>query len=296
MYHRLRRAAARIRSEVSSRAILAAMSRAERALGLTWSVPHAIRRSVRRELSPDEAGLVGRIEQVRREMESSREELHSTDYGAGSPGMGLTALEMRKGRAVVSTVGETCLRASKDAFWCTVLFMLIRERRPLDCLELGTALGVSACYQAAALRLNGSGRLVTLEGDERMASIARDNLSRLGLDSAEVRVGRFQDMLQGVLEELSTVDYAFIDGHHDEEATMRYFERVASVASHDALLVFDDISWSDGMARAWRCIREDPRVVMSLDAGMVGICRLSEQSGRKSRQSHFTLPLRGFRR
>ena len=41
---------------------------------------------------------------------------------------------------------------------------LVRELRPHSCLELGTGVGVSAGYQAAAMELNGVGRLLTLDG------------------------------------------------------------------------------------------------------------------------------------
>ena len=64
---------------------------------------------------------------------------------------------------------------------------------------MGTAVGISAAYQAAALALNGRGTFTTLEGAEPLADIARDNLRRLGLGMVEVVVGRFEDTLDAVL-------------------------------------------------------------------------------------------------
>ncbi|HEX7116836.1 MAG TPA: class I SAM-dependent methyltransferase [Steroidobacter sp.] len=53
--------------------------------------------------------------------------------------------------------------------------------------------------------------------------------------------GRFDDVLPGVLSEMGSVDYVFIDGHHEEEATNRYFELVRPYLSDIAVVVFDDI-------------------------------------------------------
>ena len=91
--------------------------------------------------------------------------------------------------------------------------------RPGSCLEMGTAVGVSTAYQAAALRLNRHGSFVTIEGATSLADIARSNFQQLGLDTVEVVVGRFQDTLTEVLTSRQPVDYVFVDGHHDEQAT-----------------------------------------------------------------------------
>ena len=67
------------------------------------------------------------------------------------------------------------------------------------------------------MALAGDGALVTLEGADSLAAIARRNLERLGRSNVRVVIGRFEDTLAGVLRELGTLDYAFIDGHHDEK-------------------------------------------------------------------------------
>ncbi len=142
-----------------------------------------------------------------------------------------------------------------------------------------------AAYQAAALELNQAGRLLTLEGDPAKARIAQDNLKQLGLGRVTVRVGRFQNVLPGVLAE-SPVDYAFIDGHHDEQATLQYFKLIAACTRQPGLLVFDDIWWSQGMRRAWDTIRMDQKVRLSCNLGSMGLCLLAP--GPKA---HLQLPL-----
>src|SRR5262249_11859596 len=155
--------------------------------------------------------------------------------------------------------------ASKNSFWCGLLFRMVRALRPASCVELGTAVGMSASYVGAALHLNGKGALATLEGSEGLAEVARQNLVRLGLTNVEVITGRFQDTLGGALAQRAPVDFMFIDGHHDEAATQDYFQRSLTCTAERAVVVFDDIDWNDRMRRAWRTISKDRAVGLSLD-------------------------------
>jgi len=133
-------------------------------------------------------------------------------------------------------------KARKSYFWSVLLFKLVRKFNPSACIELGTCLGISAAYQASAQKLNRKGKLVTLEGAVSLASLAEKNLQQLGLDNAHVVSGRFQDKLDTVLNENKPIDYAFIDGQHDEKATISYFEQLTPCLSVESIIDFDDIS------------------------------------------------------
>ena len=190
---------------------------------------------------------------------------------------------MRAGVEIADTIGHVCQVASKSPFWCCVLFKLIRSMHPNVCIEMGTAVGVSAAYQAAALKLNGHGTLLTLEGSSSLADIARSNLRQLGLDTAEVVAGRFQDTLPGLLAARKPVDYVFVDGHHEEKATCAYFEQLLPFLAEAALLVFDDITWTEGMKRAWNTIAHDRRVGIAVDLGPIGLCVVDRSlAGRRN--------------
>jgi predicted O-methyltransferase YrrM len=136
-------------------------------------------------------------------------------------------------------------------------------------LEMGTCVGISAAYQAAAFNDNGAGRLITLEGYDELAAEAQELWSNLGLSNVEVIVGRFAQTLEPVLA-AEPVDYAFIDGNHQEEPTVAYFNLVRSQCSTRALLIFDDIRWSDGMLRAWNRIRSHVDICSYADLGRLG--------------------------
>ena len=240
--------------------------------GTTSTLLRAIGAVTRGEVSVSERVWIARIERVRAEMNASTVSISNVDYGAQVPGRALSAEAMNEGRVVTRTLGELSRASSKPPRWALLLLKMIRELRPAVCVELGTCVGLSAAYQAAALELNQRGKLVTLEGAPPLAAIARQNLARLGLRRATVVTGRFKDTLPGVLLDHGPVDLAFVDGHHDERATLEYLEALHPHLAPGATLVFDDIHWSPGMTRAWAAIAADPRHALSLDLHQLGVC------------------------
>jgi predicted O-methyltransferase YrrM len=74
-----------------------------------------------------------------------------------------------------------------------------------------------------------------------------------------------------VLEKIKTLDMLFIDGNHSYDATMRYFEMCKPYLHNQSLIVFDDIYWSKGMTQAWKEIKADPIVTVSIDLFFIGL-------------------------
>ncbi len=221
-------------------------------------------------LTAEESSWRGRIEALRRELSASSRVLRLEDWGAVSPGGPSGGKE--EPMIVERRVSEICRVSASRPRRALLLFRLIRELRPRIALELGTSLGLSAAYLAAAQELNGEGELTTLEGAGEVAALARENLSRLGLDRrATVVAGRFQDRLPGILGGKDPVEFAFVDGHHAEGPTLEYFETLLPRLAPSACLVFDDISWSEGMARAWKKIAADQRIGLAVDLFTMGI-------------------------
>lgn len=234
----------------------------------------AIDKALRSQLAPAEAGLTRRIEAVRQQAMRNRQPIEHLDFGAGKAGEGLSAEVMAAGRKRDRTVAQMS-GASKSPFWAGVLFRLVKDLGRENALELGTCLGVSAAYQAGAMQLNGNGRLTTLEGAPALAELSRRHLDSLGLaDRADIVLGRFEDTLPIVLAERRPFDFVFIDGHHDEAATLAYFEQIHPHLAPGAIVVFDDIDWSRGMKRAWRALAADSRLPVAVDLGRLGVCQL----------------------
>jgi predicted O-methyltransferase YrrM len=258
---------------------------------ITCSIADGVRAALKRSLTIEETKWIDRIEQLRTEMNASTTQITRLDYGAGHPGSNRTKEEIQAGVEVADTLGHVSRVSSQPAFWCSLLFKLIRTVRPSSCIEMGTAVGISTAYQTAALKLNGHGALVTLEGAASLADIARNNFQQLGLDAAEVVVGKFRDTLPVVLTNRRPVDYVLIDGDHDGQTTLDYFEQILPFLAGTALLVFDDIAWSAGMKRAWTAIAGDKRVSVAVDLGNVGLCVIDNSIAGPR---YFSVPLNWF--
>jgi len=231
--------------------------------------------------SAEEKEWIEKIEFLRKELLGSSTMISVMDYGAGLPASVRTPEDMYQGRRVTTTVREICRTSSVPLRKALLLFKLVREFKPSTCLELGTALGISTAYQAAALELNQHGRVFTCEGAESLASSAEENFERLGLENVSVRVGRFQDILGDLLREIGHLDFGFMDGHHEEQATLAYFKQLCPYLTANSVLVLDDISWSRGMRRAWDSIAADERTAISADLMRAGVCIITSSPVEK---------------
>lgn len=243
--------------------------------------------SLAHNLSLQEKRAISSIEERRSFLLNSDKEIVVVDYGAGSSNSNRTREEMEKG--VQSTaLTSKITTASKPKFWATTLFKIIRKLEPLSCVELGTCVGITASYQAAALKINGKGAIVTLEGSNEIANLAKETFANLEINNASVVTGPFHETLSGVFETSKPIDFVFNDGHHDHDAVIRYFNQVMPYLSDSAVIVFDDISWSPGMRKAWTEIENDERVSASIDLHTIGIALIDKAMNTKER---FEIPL-----
>jgi predicted O-methyltransferase YrrM len=238
------------------------------------AVGAALTAAVLDALDDDERRWIRKIELLRAGMEASTELID-------------TALPNARGLERPAPLGDTCSRRSKKRSWGTFLLALARTLAPERALELGTGLGISTAYLGAGLQLTGGGEAVTIEGAPALAERSARNLHAIGLHNTEVVPGMFAATLDDVLERIGPLGLAFIDGHHQEEPTLRYFDQISAHLNDPAVVVFDDIRWSEGMERAWSAILADRRVVVAIDLESVGVCVVGRSS--ESRARHYRL-------
>jgi len=170
------------------------------------------------------------------------------------------------------TIQQACF-VSKPQEQALLLFSLARAARPANVLEVGTNVGISSAYIGAALKLNGdSGELTTLDASRYRQRLAKEAHRNLGIDNVSYVEGLFTKTLRPSLERLRSVDLAFIDGHHQYQPTLDYFEKIMAFSNAGSVLVFDDIRWSKGMKQAWSRIARDKRVAVAVDLQSVGVC------------------------
>jgi len=148
-------------------------------------------------------------------------------------------------------------------------------------LELGTCVGISGAYMASATQ---GPTLVTLDASEDLAAIAAVTLGHV-TDRAEVVVGRFDETLTATLS-TNDFDCAFVDGHHDGDATERYVNEVWRALPPRATIVVDDVRLHRDMWSAWQRLAKSPHVSVSIDVGRFG---LLHRSGGDSGTKHFDL-------
>lgn len=227
---------------------------------LAEPVAGALESAARRRSDDEARARFRRIEAERRRLRSS-------------------PLALSGGSGTTSTLGAVTRRASVPRRWAPLLFHLVRALDAHRCLEIGTGVGVSGAYLTAAMP-PGGGRLVSLEGHGDRADVARDSWRRLGLEGAEVVVGRFHRTLPGVLAG-PAYDLVFVDGHHDGRATLDYVDRIRRAAVPGTLLVLDDIDWSRDMRQAWSRLCARLTGSVTSDLGRMGLIRLgSADAGR----------------
>ena len=251
-------------------------------------IGQVIKESLANTLSPEENNWIDKIQSLKKKLESSTEPLLLTDFGARKiHDPKVYDHEIEFGRTITTTVGEKCKSGSELYFWVLILFKLIRKFKPVLCLELGTCMGMSASTQASALFLNGKGHLITMEGAEPLASIAKTNFQTLGLN-VDIVEGRFKDTLNDTLKKYGPVDYAFLDGHLDGLATMDYFKTIMPFCKNKTILIIDNISWSPSMKKTWKIIDADERIKITFNLRQLGICIIDNEI--KEKQS-YKIPL-----
>ena len=136
----------------------------------------------------------------------------------------------------------------------------------------GTSVGISALYQQAG---NPSAKIITLEGCPETATLARASFAKFSGNRIQLVEGSFQETLSTVLQQIPEIDYVFIDGHHQLQPTLNYFEMCLSKLHANSIVIIDDINWSDEMREAWKKIKQHPRVSISIDVFMMGIVFLN---------------------
>ena len=244
------------------------------------------------------------IEEIRQEMLKDTRELEFVDYGSGGP----LPTSPSKGRSAnmrrVCDIAKGSLARRKDAQLLARLVGWLgrplltspsrggigdeasEDRKGLTIVELGTSLGVTTAYLAA---MDSRNKVVTYEGCPAVAEVARANWEKLGLSNiacvvGEITVDSLQltvDSLQLAVDRWSGIDVAFIDANHTCEATLTYFNALASRVHEKSVVVVDDIHYNEDMEKAWKAICADERVTTTMDLYRMGLVFFDKHYWRK---------------
>jgi len=200
----------------------------------------------------------GKVEDLRASLLNDKTVLTIEDFGAGST---ITKMNER-------TVASIAKNSAKPKKFAQLLFRMVRSYQPRTIVELGTSLGITTSYLSLA---KPDAELITMEGAKEVAAKAKINFQQAGLQNYSLVEGNFDNTLSAVVNGLSTVDFAFIDGNHRREPTEKYFASLLPKTTNNSILIFDDIHWSREMEGAWETIKSHPSVRCSIDLFFIGI-------------------------
>jgi len=179
----------------------------------------------------------------------------------------------------ISNIAKTVLKSSKEA---QLMFKLVNYFQPKNILEIGTSLGLTTSYIAAA---NSNANVVTLEGCPNTLAVAKSNFEKLRIKNVTTHLGNFDEILPPVLSKMQTLDLVFFDGNHRYEPTMNYFNLSLEKSNENSVFVFDDIHWSAEMTKAWEEIQNHKQVTVTIDLFSVGLVFFRTQQAKQ----HFIL-------
>lgn len=199
-----------------------------------------------------------KLAQVRKELLIDRTLIRVNDLGAGS----------RRFKGEFRTVSDICTHGISTEKQSKLLFRLIHHLCPENVIEMGTSLGLNTLYLSEA---DHETPVITLEGSTELSAFAKRLFEKHMAKNIRIIQGNFDDTLPILLEEISRPGFVYMDGNHRYDATLRYFNLIAERASEHTVIVLDDIYWSKKMQKAWKEIRNDSRVSLSIDTFWMGI-------------------------
>lgn len=197
-------------------------------------------------------------ESLRRQLLSDDKLINVTDLGAGS----------LVNKSTEKRISQIARNALKPPGLAQLLYRIAADMQPQNIVELGTCLGITSVYLRLAAP---DAKVYTLEGCPQTANAARRVFEKAEIEDIELLTGNFDDTLPDIINSLNRVDLVFIDGNHQKEATLRYFEWCLPKVHENTLLIFDDIYWSEGMKEAWAQIKAHESVTVTVDLFWIGL-------------------------
>jgi predicted O-methyltransferase YrrM len=214
-----------------------------------------VSRVFRNNIDPVSAAV---IENIRKKMISDKRVIHIQDLGKGS---GALNSDNRK-------VSDIARHSPVTRKYGELLSKLAKEFGNPLILELGTSLGISTMYLAAACP---DSDVWTIEGCPGTAAIAQENFNEATFRNIKLFKGPFDEVLPGIYAEGLIPGLVFIDGNHRKEPVMKYFNQLAERSDAGTVIIIDDIYHSAEMAAAWKEIKKHPGVSVSIDIFRMGI-------------------------
>ncbi len=211
-----------------------------------------------------------KVELFRKKLYGDKSTVRFEDFGAGS----------RKNKGEIRRISEIAKNAGVKPKYGRLLAQLLDYYEINIALELGTSVGLGVHY---LLNGNENLHLITIEGCQAIAEFSQKQLDSNA--NIELINGEFSEVLSREQFSDSKFDLIYIDGNHQKQPTLDYFQFALNHMHDESFIIFDDIHWSDEMEEAWQTIIEDNRVHVTMDLFQFGIVCLR----KGQRKQHFVL-------
>ncbi len=208
-----------------------------------------------------------RVENIRQDLLSDNRLISVCDFGQGPRNIQVKSSQQKPYR-YKRQVGDIAKHSLKNQKECCLIAHIIELFNPEIILELGTSFGITTSYIST---VSNKSKITTIEGCSETANIAINTFNRLGFENIDVVINDFDNALQSYFKSIDKIDFAIIDGNHSYEAVNKYFGLLAQQMSDNAVIVIDDIRWSEGMRKAWMEIQKRPEVTLSIDFFQIGV-------------------------
>ncbi len=212
------------------------------------------------------------LKNYRKALHTDSETIKVTDFGAGS------RVFKTNNRKVAAIAKHVAMMPKRQR----LLFRLTQYFQFNNILELGTSLGMATAAMALG---NPTATIQTVEGCPNTVKKATDYFTKYELQNITAYNQLFKDFF--IENALETYDLVFIDGNHNKESTLQYFEWLLKHIHNDSVLLFDDIYWNTAMTEAWQEIIKHPRVTVSVDTFQWGLVFFRKEQ----RKQHFSIRL-----
>jgi len=181
------------------------------------------------------------------------------DYGAG-----MASKREHHNHRRISKIAQRSLTPVK---YSLLLRNMIEYLNIETIVELGTSLGVNTAYLASAKT---NPLVYSFEGNPSLIAYAGKMHRNIGFkENVYLIEGNITETLKNNIP--SSVDLAYVDANHTFQATLDYFYLIEKRCHQGSVIIFDDIYWSKEMTKAWKQIKSNERVTLSIDLFKFGI-------------------------
>lgn len=208
------------------------------------------------------------IELQRKKLLRNQTQIILNDMGAGAV----------FGKKKIRTIAQIARYSLSRKKYARLLYKMVNYFQSITILEMGTSLGISTAYLAKA---NSNATVYTIEGCANIANQAKSTFQILNLQNIVLLNMPFDEGLQQIYKNCPSFDFIFIDGHHQYDATLAYFEQCLKNIHNNTVIVLDDIHWSEQMEVAWQQIVQHPVVTLTLDLYQYGVVFFRKELSRQ---------------